>query len=501
MKDKVLGDQTASSGDEGFNKYPKVLKQYVKNNSVVGYDTFDKAFNDLNAGRIDGLLIDEDYARYYVAHQANPNDYTVTVGNFPTDHTGVGFRKSDKALRKAVDKELAILRKMVVYKTGSRISSKKIFRLRTQEQRGLEQIAINQRHQLADIETLLPIPESASELLGLFLTSDKSVLTRGNKITTFTNGESKSMIQIVSSGPDNDMKQIKQGFMRMFASARKKIMIQTPYFIPDSPVLETLEIAILSGVEVCLMIPSMPDHPLVYRATQYYAKELIDLGATVYRYDGGFLHSKVVMIDNEVATVGSANMDIRSFSLNFEANAFIYDPNLRGTVPNRCLPLCQTHHVRVTLQLPAPDYIDDGNDLLVDAFNFLQEMIFDPLLDGQKFDRKVFVKEQQSLINELESIKDDKPRYAISQLRNITYDVPNLQSSSAGDIDLVKNLTSESLYTAYQNMISNDLVNIVVLGNVNESDVESIIKDWSISPRRLPVLQPFYRQALRPATV
>ena len=161
----------------------------------------------------------------------------------------------------------------------------------------------------------------------------------------------------------------------------------------------------------------------------------------------------------------------------------------------------QTHHVRVTLQLPAPDYIDDGNDLLVDAFNFLQEMIFDPLLDGQKFDRKVFVKEQQSLINELESIKDDKPRYAISQLRNITYDVPNLQSSSAGDIDLVKNLTSESLYTAYQNMISSDLVNIVVLGNVNESDVESIIKDWSISPRRLPVLQPFYRQALRPATV
>jgi predicted Zn-dependent peptidase len=157
--------------------------------------------------------------------------------------------------------------------------------------------------------------------------------------------------------------------------------------------------------------------------------------------------------------------------------------------------------VRVTLQLPAPDYIDDGNDLLVDAFNFLQEMIFDPLLDGQKFDRNVFAKEQQSLINELESIKDDKSRYAISQLRNITYDVPNLQSSSAGDIDLVKNLTPESLYTAYQNMISSDLVNIVVLGNVNESDVESIIKDWSISPRRLPVLQPFYRQALRPATV
>lgn len=107
MKDKVLGDQTASSGDEGFSKYPKVLKQYVKDQKVVGYDTFDKAFNDLNAGRIDGLLIDEDYARYYVAHQPNPKNYTITVGDFPVDQTGVGFRKSDNGLRRAVNKTLA----------------------------------------------------------------------------------------------------------------------------------------------------------------------------------------------------------------------------------------------------------------------------------------------------------------------------------------------------------------------------------------------------------
>jgi len=65
----------------------------------------------------------------------------------------------------------------------------------------------------------------------------------------------------------------------------------------------------------------------VYRATQYYAKELIELGAEVYRYDGGFLHSKVVSIDHEIGTVGSANMDIRSFVLNFETNAFVYDPD------------------------------------------------------------------------------------------------------------------------------------------------------------------------------
>ena len=136
----------------------------------------------------------------------------------------------------------------------------------------------------------------------------------------------RAMVQIVSSGPDNDMKQIKQGFMRMFASARTEITIQTPYFIPDAAILETLEIAVMSGVRVRLMIPNRPDHPIVYRATQYYAKELIELGAEVYRYDGGFLHSKVVSIDHEIGTVGSANMDIRSFVLNFETNAFVYDP-------------------------------------------------------------------------------------------------------------------------------------------------------------------------------
>ena len=136
----------------------------------------------------------------------------------------------------------------------------------------------------------------------------------------------RAMVQIVSSGPDNDLKQIKQGFMRMFALARSEITIQTPYFIPDSAVLETLEIAIMSGVRVRLMIPDMPDHPFVYRATQYYAQGLIAMGAEVYRYDAGFLHSKAVTIDHEIGTVGSANMDIRSFSLNFEANAFVYDP-------------------------------------------------------------------------------------------------------------------------------------------------------------------------------
>ncbi|MDF7636656.1 amino acid ABC transporter substrate-binding protein [Leuconostocaceae bacterium ESL0958] len=109
MTGKRLGLQTASSGEQEFNDQPQVLKNYL-NKKPVGYDTFDKAFTDLNANRIDGLLVDEDYARYYVAHQENPDDYAVLVGKFPPSADVVGFRKSDKDLRQAVNKALAALR-------------------------------------------------------------------------------------------------------------------------------------------------------------------------------------------------------------------------------------------------------------------------------------------------------------------------------------------------------------------------------------------------------
>ncbi|MDI4583495.1 cardiolipin synthase [Oenococcus sp. UCMA 14587] len=134
-------------------------------------------------------------------------------------------------------------------------------------------------------------------------------------------------IQIVSSGPDSLIAQIKQGYLKMITLATKSITIQTPYLIPDQPIYESLMIALAAGVKVNIFIPDRPDHPFVYRATQYYAQEFIDFGANVYRYDGGFLHSKLLIIDDEIVSIGSANMDIRSFELSFEANAFIYSSN------------------------------------------------------------------------------------------------------------------------------------------------------------------------------
>lgn len=132
-------------------------------------------------------------------------------------------------------------------------------------------------------------------------------------------------IQIVSSGPDSSKEEIKQGYLKMISSAKKNIYIQTPYFVPDASILEALKMAVLCGVDVRIMIPCKPDHMFVYWATYHYAGILIDHGAKIYIYDEGFMHAKTICVDGEVAAIGSANFDIRSFRLNFEANAFIYD--------------------------------------------------------------------------------------------------------------------------------------------------------------------------------
>lgn len=132
-------------------------------------------------------------------------------------------------------------------------------------------------------------------------------------------------IQIVSCGPESSKEEIKQGYLKMIFSAKKNIYIQTPYFVPDASILEALKTAALSGVDVRIMIPCMPDHMFVYWATYSYVGILLNLGAKIYIYDDGFMHAKTICVDGEVASIGSANFDIRSFRLNFEANAFIYD--------------------------------------------------------------------------------------------------------------------------------------------------------------------------------
>jgi cardiolipin synthase len=137
----------------------------------------------------------------------------------------------------------------------------------------------------------------------------------------------KGYIQIISSGPQFERKLIKKFFFSMITSAKESIYISSPYFVPDKDILNALKIASLSGIDVKLIVPSNPDHQLAFWATRSYFMELMDSGVQIYLYRKGFMHSKFVIVDNRLASIGSANMDIRSFLINFEVNAFLYKTN------------------------------------------------------------------------------------------------------------------------------------------------------------------------------
>ena len=132
-------------------------------------------------------------------------------------------------------------------------------------------------------------------------------------------------MQLVCSGPDTRYPSILYGYNKMMTEANESIYIQTPYFVPDESMFVILRMAALAGLDVRIMIPANPDHPFVYWAALSYLGDLLEAGVRCYEYQNGFLHTKAIMIDSKVCSVGTANMDVRSFKLNFESNAFIYD--------------------------------------------------------------------------------------------------------------------------------------------------------------------------------
>lgn len=132
-------------------------------------------------------------------------------------------------------------------------------------------------------------------------------------------------LQVVTSGPDSTTEQIKLGYLKLINEAKHRVWLQTPYLVPDDAMITGLRMAAAAGVDVRIMIPHMPDHPFIYRATQYYAKMLHNFGVKIYVYDKGFMHAKTMLVDDDISTVGSANQDFRSYGLNFEVNTFMYD--------------------------------------------------------------------------------------------------------------------------------------------------------------------------------
>lgn len=133
------------------------------------------------------------------------------------------------------------------------------------------------------------------------------------------------LAQVVTSSPAARYPEMMQGYVRIILAARQYIYIETPYFLPNEPVLFALKTAATAGVDVRIIVPRHNDARLADWAGRSYLREVAEAGVKVFLYDNGFMHAKSMVCDGALSTVGSTNIDFRSFENNFEANVFVYD--------------------------------------------------------------------------------------------------------------------------------------------------------------------------------
>ncbi len=152
-----------------------------------------------------------------------------------------------------------------------------------------------------------------------FFPDPASLPAKGNKV-----------VQIAASGPDSGTPTILFSLLQAINLASREVLISTPYFIPGESLMDALIVASLGGVSVKLLVPGKSDSRIVDAAARSYYGELLNAGVEIYLYRKGFLHAKTLVADRNLAVVGTANMDYRSFDLNFEVNAIVYDGELAG---------------------------------------------------------------------------------------------------------------------------------------------------------------------------
>ncbi|NJO70348.1 MAG: cardiolipin synthase, partial [Bacteroidetes bacterium] len=160
-------------------------------------------------------------------------------------------------------------------------------------------------------------------LIDWFFVSDQVI--RDEKYFITGKADEHHLVQITASGPDSDYASIMQAYFAAIASAQSSIYISSPYFLPNESILTALKTASLSGVDVRILLPARSDSRIVFWATRSYVTELLKAGINIYFYEKGFPHSKLLIVDGVLSSVGTANMDIRSFDQNFEVSALIYD--------------------------------------------------------------------------------------------------------------------------------------------------------------------------------
>lgn len=135
-------------------------------------------------------------------------------------------------------------------------------------------------------------------------------------------------IQMMASGPTSTWSNIAMVLQKAIANAKRCVFLQTPYFLPTESLLRTLQAVALAKVDVRIMLPAKSDSAILTYASRSYIRECLLAGIKIYLYEGGMLHAKTVLVDDEFVSVGSTNFDFRSFEHNFESNVFIYSPEI-----------------------------------------------------------------------------------------------------------------------------------------------------------------------------
>lgn len=176
--------------------------------------------------------------------------------------------------------------------------------------------------------------------------ADRTLITDRKYYPDTTITPNNNLIQIVTSSPTNVWEELEQGYIKILLSTKRYVYMETPYFLPTEPIFFAMRTAALSGVDVRLMVSLKTDSKLVQMASRSYLTQTIQAGVKVICYEEGFNHTKLLVADDNVATIGSANIDFRSFENNFEANAFFYDKPMAQRIKDifltdetKCVPL------------------------------------------------------------------------------------------------------------------------------------------------------------------
>ncbi|MBB6478908.1 cardiolipin synthase [Spirochaeta isovalerica] len=196
--------------------------------------------------------------------------------------------------------------------------------------------------------------DSVMLLQALFLTDWNSsgpaeYIVDSKFFPSFHPDEVQIPMQIAVSGPDSRWSSIEQLYFILLTNANKEVWIQSPYFVPNDSILKAMQASALSGIKIHLMMTGIPDKRVPFWVAQTYFETLLESGVRIYMYKAGFLHSKMMVSDKKISTVGTCNMDVRSFHINFEVNSVIYDEKISSELVDR-FNLDLEHCEEITLQ-------------------------------------------------------------------------------------------------------------------------------------------------------